>query len=96
MTVGVDCCRGEGRAEQQEENPNRTAQRRKLLVRCRIEIPETIKNRASPKQSSCGETRHTGTKEQKNACCSESWRLSSDSDAIDVPHLLNISQLRNR
>ncbi len=70
-----------------------------LLVRYRIESPETIEGRASPKQSSRGEARHNGTKEQENAYRCESWRLSSDSEiepgAIVVPHLLNISQLRN-
>jgi hypothetical protein len=93
-----DSCRGEGRAEQQKENPNHTAQRRELLVRYRIEGPETIEGRASPEQCSCGEARHNGTKEQENAYRSESWRLSSDSEiepgAIVVPHQLNISQLR--
>jgi hypothetical protein len=94
-----DSCRGEGSAEQQEENPYRTAQRRELLVRYRIESPETIESRASPKQSSCGETRHDGTKEQENAYRSESWRLRADSkieaSAIVVAHLLNMSQRCN-
>jgi hypothetical protein len=47
------------------------------------------------KQSSCGETRHDGTKEQENTDRGESWRLRPDSEiepgAIVVPHLLNIS-----
>jgi hypothetical protein len=57
--------REEGRTDSQEENPNETAQRRELLVRSRIESPETIKSRASPVQSNSGETRHDGTKEQE-------------------------------
>ena len=82
-----------------EENPNRTAQRRELLVRYRIETTNTIKRRASPKQSSCSETRHDGTKEQRNAYRGESWRLRPDREigpgAIIVPHLLNISESCN-
>ena len=81
-----DSRRGEGRAERQEENPNDAAQRRELLVRGRIERSETIKNRASPEQSCCGETRHDGTKEQENADRSKSSRFRPSS----VPHLLNI------
>jgi hypothetical protein len=36
-----------------------------MLVRSRIEYPETIKNSAPPQQSSCGETGHGSTKEQE-------------------------------
>jgi hypothetical protein len=79
-----DSCRDEGRAERQEENPDETAQRRKLLVRGWIERPDTIKSRASPEQSSCGETRHDGTKEQENADRRKTSRFRPDS----VPHLL--------
>jgi hypothetical protein len=82
-----DSCRDKSRGKRQEENPNDTAQRRELFVRSRIERPETIKRRASPEQSSCGETRHDGTKEQENADRSKSLRFRTDS----VPHLLNIS-----
>jgi hypothetical protein len=35
---------------------------------------------ASPEQSSCGETRHDGAKEQENADSSESRRLTSNSE----------------
>jgi hypothetical protein len=80
-----DSCRGESRTEQREENPNRTAQRRELLVRSRIESPETIKSRALPRQSSCSETRHNRTKEQENAYCSESRRLSPESESLLAP-----------
>jgi hypothetical protein len=70
-----------------------------LLVRDRIEPPETIERRASPQQSSCGKTRHDGTEEQENADRNESRRLRPESEveagAIVVPHLLNISQSRN-
>jgi len=94
----ANSCRGEGRTEQQEENPNRAAQWRELLVRHRIENPDTIKSRASPEQSSCGETRHNGAKEQENADCGEAGGLSPDSEiearVIVVTHLLNISQGR--
>jgi hypothetical protein len=74
-------------AEQRKENSNRTAQRYELLVSDRIESPETIQSRASPKQSSGGETRHNGTKEQENADPSKSWRLRPDSEIEPVRSL---------
>ena len=79
-----DSCRDQSRGERQEENHNNTAQRRELVVRSRIESPETIKRRASPEQSSCGESRHHGAEEQENPDRSKSSRFSRDS----VPHLL--------
>ena len=54
-----------------------------------LRFQTTIKNRASPEQSSCGETRHDGTKEQENAHCSESGH------SRPVSHLLNIRQRRS-
>lgn len=98
MSEPPDSRRGKGRAEQKEENPDCTAQRCELLVRCRIESPDTIKSRASPEQSNRSKTRHDGTKEQENTDCSESWCLRSDSGIepgeIVVRHLPNISQRR--
>jgi hypothetical protein len=76
-----DCRPGEGGAEHQEENPNDTAQRRELLVRVRIEHPETIKSRASPQQGSWGETGHGRTKEQENVHRSASGRLRPGSES---------------
>ena len=59
------------------------------------------RSRTVPRQSKvvAAMTRHEGTKEQENAYRSESWRFRPDSEieaaAIDVPHLLNISQRHN-
>ncbi len=84
-----DSCRREGRAEQQEQNSNRGAQRRELLVRRRVERPDAIERGATPKQSGGGKTCHDRTKEQENAYGRESWRLGHR-----LPHMLNISQRR--
>ena len=75
--------------------PHDAAQRRELLVCSRIERPETIKNRASPQQGSCGETGHGRTKEQENAYRSE--RPDSESRLVRFValHLLNISRRFN-
>jgi hypothetical protein len=66
-----------------------------LLVRYGIESPDTIKHSAAPEQSSCGKTRHDGTKEEENAYRCESRCLRPDGEveagAIGS-HLLNISQ----
>jgi len=91
-----DSCRDEGDSEEQKKNADLPAQRSELLVGRWIESPSTIKNRALPQQSSCGETRHDDTKEEENTHRSESGHLrpGSDIEATVVPHLLNKSQRR--
>ena len=79
-----DSCRDESRGECQEGNRNNTTMRRELVVGSRIESPEAIKKRASPEQSSCGESRQHGAEEQENPDRSKSSGFRRDS----VAHLL--------
>jgi hypothetical protein len=84
-----DSCSDESRGERQEENHDNTAERRELVVRSRIESPETIKRRASPEQSSRGKSRHHGAEKQENPDRGKSSRFRRDR----VLHLLNLNLL---
>ncbi len=83
MLEPSDSCRGKGRPEQKEEKSNPIAQRCELLVRSRVEGPDTIKSRALPQQSSCGKARHDSAEEQEDAYRDKSWRLVLD-DKIEA------------